>query len=146
MIACVQRCSRATVRVGDEVVGAIDRGILVLLGVERGDDEGRAIALVDRLLDLRMFQDDAGKMNLSLRDVRGDLLVVSQFTLAASLDRGRRPSFDAAAPPGEAEALYRCFVDRAAASGLKVATGRFGAKMAVELVNDGPVTFLVPQR
>lgn len=146
MIACVQRCSRAMVRVGDEVVGAIDRGILVLLGVERGDDEGRAIALVDRLLDLRMFQDDAGKMNLSLRDVRGDLLVVSQFTLAASLDRGRRPSFDAAAPPGEAEALYRCFVDRAAASGLKVATGRFGAKMAVELVNDGPVTFLVPQR
>ena len=120
--------------------------MLVLLGVEKGDDDARADALADRLLALRIFEDDAGKMNRSARDVAADVLVVSQFTLAARLDQGRRPSFDRAAAPAEARALYERLVERVRATGLRVATGAFGARMAVELVNDGPVTFVIEQR
>jgi D-aminoacyl-tRNA deacylase len=146
MIACVQRCSRAAVRVEDRDSGSIGRGLLVLVGVEMGDDGARAEKLAERLLGLRIFEDETGRMNRSVCDVGGEVLVVSQFTLAASLDRGRRPSFDRAAPPEEARALYERVVDRLRASGLRIATGSFGARMAVELVNDGPVTFLVEER
>jgi D-aminoacyl-tRNA deacylase len=146
MIACVQRCSRAAVRVEDRISGSIRRGLLVLVGVEVGDDGARADKLAERLLGLRIFEDENGRMNRSVCDVGGELLVVSQFTLAASLDRGRRPSFDRAAPPEEARALYERLVGRLRASGLRIATGSFGARMAVELVNDGPVTFLLEER
>ncbi len=146
MIACVQRCARAEVRVDGRVTGAIGRGLLVLVGVEKGDDPARADALADRLLHLRIFEDEGGKMNRSAADVCGGMLIVSQFTLAASLDRGRRPSFDRAAPPSEARVLYERLVERLRASTLVIATGSFGARMAVELVNDGPVTFLLEER
>jgi len=146
MIACVQRCSRAAVRVAERTVGAIGPGLCVLVGVERGDDERRAEALAGRLLSLRIFDDEGGKMNRSVADVRGELLVVSQFTLAADLARGRRPSFDAAAPPEEARRLVDHLANRLRASGATVATGEFGARMAVELVNDGPATFVITLR
>ena len=146
MIACVQRCSRAEVRVAERGVGSIGAGLLVLLGVEKGDDEARAVALAERLLGLRIFEDAAGKMNRSAREVGAELLIVSQFTLVARLDRGRRPSFDRAAPAALARGLYERLVDCVRASGLRVATGAFGARMAVELVNDGPVTFLLEER
>jgi D-aminoacyl-tRNA deacylase len=146
MVACVQRCSRAAVRLEDRVSGSIGRGLLLLVGIEKGDDGARAEKLAERLLVLRIFEDENGRMNRSVCDVGGEILVVSQFTLAASLDRGRRPSFDRAAPPDEARALYERVVDRLRASGLHVATGSFGARMAVELVNDGPVTFLLEER
>ena len=140
-----QRCTRAEVRVEERSVGSIGRGLLILLGVEKGDDDRRADRLADRLLELRVFEDAAGKFDRSARDAGAELLVVSQFTLAARLDRGRRPSFDRAAPPAEANTLYERVVARLRASGLRVATGSFGARMAVELVNDGPVTFIVEE-
>ena len=146
MIACVQRCSRAAVRVEDRDSGSIGRGVLLLVGLEKGDDGAGAERLAERLLALRIFEDESGKMNRSVCDVGGEMLVVSQFTLAASLDRGRRPSFDRAAPPQEARVLYERMVGRLRASGLRIATGSFGARMAVELVNDGPVTFLLEER
>ena len=146
MIACVQRCSRAAVRVEARLVGSIGAGLLVLLGIEKGDDGGRADTLADRLMELRLFEDVAGRMNRSARDVGAEVLIVSQFTLAARLDRGRRPSFDHAAPPAEARALYERLVERVRAAGLRTQTGAFGARMSVELVNDGPVTFVVEQR
>jgi D-aminoacyl-tRNA deacylase len=146
MIACVQRCSRAAVRIEDRVSGSIGRGLLVLVGVEMGDDGARADKLADRVLGLRIFEDENGKMNRSVFDIGGELLVVSQFTLVASLDRGRRPSFDRTAPPEEARALYERVVSRLRASGLRAATGSFGARMDVELVNEGPVTFLLEER
>jgi D-aminoacyl-tRNA deacylase len=118
----------------------------VLVGVESGDDGARAEKLAERLLGLRIFEDEAGRMNRSVCDVGGEVLIVSQFTLAASLDRGRRPAFDRAAPPEDARVLYEQVVDRLRKSGLRIATGSFGARMAVELVNDGPVTFLLEER
>jgi D-tyrosyl-tRNA(Tyr) deacylase len=139
----LQRVSSATVRVAGETVGAIARGLLVLAGVERGDGEAEARAAVAKLATLRIFEDDAGKMNLAARDAGGAFLVVSQFTLAGSLARGRRPSFDGAAPPAEAAALVEAIVDGLRSAGFEVATGRFGAHMEVELVNDGPVTFVL---
>lgn len=146
MIACVQRCSRAEVRVEAQTVGSIGYGLLVLLGVEKGDDRARADRLAARLLTLRIFEDEQGKMNRSVEDAAAELLVVSQFTLVAAIDRGRRPSFDRAAAADEARALYERLIERLRASGLGVATGSFGARMAVELVNDGPVTFLIEER
>ena len=145
MIACVQRCSRAEARVAERGVGSIGAGLLVLLGVEKGDDEAGADALAERLLGLRIFEDADGKMNRSAREVGAELLIVSQFTLVARLDRGRRPSFDRAAPAEHARALYERLVACVRASGLRVATGTFGARMALELVNDGPVTFLLEE-
>ncbi|HET9299919.1 MAG TPA: D-aminoacyl-tRNA deacylase [Candidatus Polarisedimenticolaceae bacterium] len=143
MKAVLQRVSRAEVRVGGRAVGTIGRGLLVLLGVERGDAPGDAAYLADKTAELRIFPDDAQNMNRSLEDVGGACLVVSQFTLAGSTRRGRRPSFDGAAPPAEAEPLYEQFVARLRARGLPVATGVFRAMMEVELVNDGPVTLLL---
>jgi D-tyrosyl-tRNA(Tyr) deacylase len=146
MIACVQRCLRADVRVDDRSVGSIASGLCVLVGVERGDDEGRAAALADRLLGMRVFDDAEGKMNRSIVDSGGALLVISQFTLAADLSRGRRPSFDSAAPGPQARRLVDHLVARLRAAGVTVATGEFGARMAVELVNDGPATFILTHR
>ena len=139
----LQRVRRAEVRVDGAVVGSIGRGMLVLAGVERSDDATRVQRAVDKLVTLRIFDDDRGRMNLDAAAAGGAFLVVSQFTLAASLKRGRRPSFDAAAPGEVAEPLVEALARGLAERGFEVATGRFGAHMAVELVNDGPVTFVL---
>lgn len=139
----VQRVARAAVRVDGETVGAIGRGMLVLAGVERGDGAAQVEAAVDKLDGLRIFDDGAGRMNLDSRAVGGAFLVVSQFTLVGSLARGRRPSFDGAAPPEIAEPLVEALVAGLRARGRAVQTGRFRAHMEVELVNDGPATFLL---
>ncbi|MAT70067.1 MAG: D-tyrosyl-tRNA(Tyr) deacylase [Planctomycetaceae bacterium] len=146
MLACVQRVSRASVVVEGENVGAINQGLLVLLGVAADDNEVDLRWLADKVVGLRIFNDDEGKMNRSLADVGGELLVVSQFTLLGDCRKGRRPSFIAAAPPEKAEQMYDEFVARARAGGLTVATGRFRTHMDVELVNDGPVTLLIDSR
>jgi D-tyrosyl-tRNA(Tyr) deacylase len=143
MRACVQRVSRAQVSVEKEICGRIDRGLLILLGVVQGDAEADARQLAQKIVSLRIFDDPQGKMNLSVGDVGGAVLVVSQFTLAGDCRKGRRPSFDAAARPEVAEQLYEIFVQVVAEQGIPVATGRFRAHMMVELVNDGPVTFVV---
>ena len=140
MRALLQRSTGAQVRVDDEVVGAIGPGLVVLLGVGPDDDEAVAGSLARRVTELRIFDDAAGRTNLSLTDVDGAILVVSQFTLYADTRRGRRPGFTGAAPPELAERLYLRFAEALRALGVTVATGRFGAVMAVELVNDGPFT------
>ena len=140
MQALIQRVSQASVSVAGRVIGAIGPGLLVLLCAERGDDEAVADKLLAKLLKLRIFSDAAGKMNLSLQDTGGGLLVVSQFTLAADTSGGNRPSFTRAAPPDEGRRLYEHFVAQARAAHPVVATGEFGADMQVHLVNDGPVT------
>ncbi len=141
MIALIQRVTRAQVDVGDEVVGAIEAGLLALVCAERGDTLREADALADKVLGYRVFADAAGRMNVSLRDAGGALLAVPQFTLAADTNSGTRPSFTPAAPPREGERLFERFTERARLAGATVATGRFGAHMRVSLVNDGPVTF-----
>ena len=143
MRACIQRVRSAEVRVAGEVCGRIGPGMLVLLGVAAGDTEADARQLAKKIAGLRIFEDDQQKMNLSLADVGGAMLVVSQFTLLGDCRRGRRPDFTAAAPPELAEKLYQVFVDAVAEQGMPVATGRFRQHMEVELVNDGPVTLVV---
>jgi len=138
--ALLQRTTGARVRVGAELVGEIGPGLVVLLGVGPDDDETTAAALARRVTELRIFDDDAGRTNLSLAGVGGAVLVVSQFTLYADTRRGRRPGFTGAAPPDLAERLYLRFAEALRALGVSVATGRFGAVMSVELVNDGPFT------
>jgi D-tyrosyl-tRNA(Tyr) deacylase len=138
--ALLQRTTGATVRVGDEVVARIGDGLVILLGVGPADDEAVADALARRVAELRIFRDEAGRTNRSLLDVGGDALVVSQFTLFADTRRGRRPGFTGAAPPDQADLLYRRFATAMTSLGVRVETGRFGAEMAVELVNDGPFT------
>ena len=146
MKAVLQRVQEASVRVDGETVGAIGPGILLLLGVERGDGEADADWLLRKSVELRIFADDAGKMNRSLQETGGGLLVVSQFTLAGNCAKGRRPSFDTAAPPAEGQRLYDYFVAGVRASGIPLATGIFQADMQVALVNDGPVTFILDSR
>ena len=145
MKALIQRVRQARVEVADEVVGSIDQGLLVLVGVEREDDRARADKLLHKLLRYRVFSDENGKMNRSLSDVSGGLLLVSQFTLAAGTGTGSglRPSFSTAAPPALGEELYDYLVAQARLQHAKVACGRFGADMQVYLQNDGPVTFLL---
>jgi len=143
MKGVIQRVSRAKVEVGGETVGRIGKGILVLLGVEKGDGERDADWLAEKIASLRIFEDEAGKMNLSVRETGGAILAVSQFTLAGNCAKGRRPSFDTAAPPAEANRLYEYFVGKLRETGLPVETGVFQAMMQVELVNDGPVTFIL---
>ena len=143
MKALIQRVSEASVSVDNEIVGRIDSGLLVLLGVERQDDEAGVARMVDKLLGYRVFADTAGKMNLSVTDIRGSLLVVSQFTLAADTRKGLRPGFSCAAAPDRAEELYELLVRTVAERGVDVATGQFAANMQVQLVNDGPVTFML---
>ena len=146
MRALLQRVSRGSVEVEGACAGRIGQGWLVLLGVERGDTDADAAWIADKVLNLRAFEDDHGKMNRSVADVGGGVLVVSQFTLLGDCRGGRRPSFTAAAEPAEAERLYRQCADLIARSGLEVATGVFRAMMKVELVNDGPVTLLLDSR
>jgi D-aminoacyl-tRNA deacylase len=143
MRAVIQRVSEASVRVEGAVVGQIGPGLLILLGVGRGDADRDAEQLAERVLNLRIFADEAGQMNRSVSDLRGDLLVVSQFTLYGDARKGRRPSFVDAAPPEEANLLYARFADRLRLSGLRVEQGVFRAMMDVALVNQGPVTILL---
>ena len=143
MRAVVQRVTRARVTVGDSVAGEIGRGLLVLLGVGHEDGEADADYLADKIAGLRVFEDDNGKMNRAVGEVQGSVLVVSQFTLYGDVRRGKRPSFDAAAPPEKARTLYEYFVARIRAAGLRCETGEFQEMMQVELVNDGPVTILL---
>jgi D-aminoacyl-tRNA deacylase len=141
VIALIQRVSEGTVRVDGHTIGAIGKGLLAMIGVERDDDETRAHRLLTRVLDYRVFPDEAGRMNLSLRQVGGGLLLVPQFTLVADTDRGNRASFTAAGPPAAAQRLFEQLVTKAREWHTPVATGQFGARMAVSLINDGPVTF-----
>jgi D-tyrosyl-tRNA(Tyr) deacylase len=139
----LQRVTGASVRVGDEVIGAIEHGLLLLVGIAPDDVEVDLDKVASKVCQLRIFEDEAGKMNRSLLDVGGDVLAVSQFTLYGDTAKGRRPSFVGAAPPDVAEPLFDAFVERLRVQGVDVATGRFGAKMDVELVNHGPVTLVL---
>jgi len=141
VIALVQRVSGANVKVAGKPVGVIGAGLVALVGVERGDTEVEALVLAERVTNYRIFADAEGKMNLSVKDVRGQILAVPQFTLAADTRSGLRPSFSSAATPGEAERLFNRFVEKIQEWSPRVATGKFGAEMQLSLVNDGPVTF-----
>jgi len=143
MRAVIQRVSAANITVAGRVIGAIRQGLLILLGVAAEDTEAEADWLLDKALDLRIFENEAGRLDRSARDIHGALLVVSQFTLLADTRKGRRPSFTAAARPEHAVPLYEHFVKRARAQGIPVETGEFGAHMEVALVNDGPVTLIL---
>lgn len=147
MKGLIQRVSHAQVSVATdrdrEITGKIDQGLLLLLGVEKGDSEELVDKLLHKVLNYRIFSDEQGKMNQSLSDISGELLVVSQFTLAAETKKGLRPGFSSAAPPDIAEALYESFVAKAKSAGIRVQTGSFGADMQVSLTNDGPVTFML---
>ncbi len=146
MKAVIQRVSSASVTVAGRLVGQIDQGIMVLVGVEKGDVEASADWLAEKIVGLRIFEDGDGKMNRSLKDVNGAVLAVSQFTLAGNCDKGRRPSFDTAAPAEEGKRLYDYFVEALRRQGVPVQTGIFQADMQVALVNDGPVTFILERR
>ena len=143
MIAVIQRCSRGKVSVSEKVVGEIDNGLVILLGVQKGDTEKDVDFLVNKISGLRIFSDENDKMNLSIKDVDGSALVISQFTLCGDLKKGRRPSFVNAAPPEDGNRLYEYFMAELNQSGVQVQSGEFGAMMNVELVNDGPVTFVL---
>jgi D-tyrosyl-tRNA(Tyr) deacylase len=146
MVAVLQRTRSAKVTVGDRVTGEIQTGLVILLGVAKGDAEEDANFLADRIASFRIFNDDAGKMNRSIRDVNGAALVISQFTLAGDWRKGRRPSFTSAAPPEEGERLYEYFCEQLRALEVPVQTGEFGAMMDVNLINEGPVTFVMDSR
>ena len=139
----LQRVTRASVSVEGKVIAAINKGLLILFGAEKVDSDDKIDFLAEKTLNLRIFPDENGKMNLSCVDIRGEILVVSQFTLAADCKKGRRPGFDNAASIDDAQVLYQSFIEQISISGLKVATGKFGADMQVELINDGPVTFIL---
>jgi D-tyrosyl-tRNA(Tyr) deacylase len=144
--ALLQRVSKASVNVGSELVGSISQGLVVFVGVADGDSREDIEYLVSKTVGLRIFDDESGKFNLSIEDVKGELLLVSQFTLLAGTRKGRRPSFTNAAPPEIAEELFQHFIERAGATGLRVATGRFQQYMQVEIQNDGPVTIMLDSR
>ena len=146
MKALLQRVTGASVSVGGEVVGSIGAGLVVFIGVANGDSGKDVQYLAEKTTGLRIFDDGQGKMNLSVQDIGGELLLVSQFTLLADARKGRRPSFTDAAPPAQAEALFNQFVEQVRATGLKVATGRFQQYMQVEIHNDGPVTIMLDSR
>ncbi len=141
MIVVLQRVTESHVDVDGKTIGAIGKGLMVLVCAERGDTDEKAVQLAQKLLRYRVFEDDAGKMNKSVTDIAGDLLLISQFTLAADTNHGNRPSFTPAAPPDEGLRLFNLFVNEVRKSNLRVETGEFGAYMRVSLVNDGPVTF-----
>ena len=146
MRAVIQRVKEARVEVDGEVVGKIGQGLLVLLGVGKDDTEVDVRYIADKVSGLRIFEDETGKMNLCITDVKGEVLAVSQFTLYGDCRKGRRPSFDEAAPPDVAERLYNLFIEEIRKSGIKVETGNFGALMDVQLINSGPVTILLDSR
>lgn len=143
MKALIQRVKTASVTIDGELYSKIGKGLLILLGVEKGDEKENADKLSQKIANLRIFEDENDKMNLSVKDVEGEILVVSQFTLCGDCKKGTRPSFDKAAPPDKANSLYEYFVANLKAEGFNVSTGKFGAMMDVALVNDGPVTFMV---
>jgi len=143
MIAVIQRCSRAHVAMEDQIIGEINSGLVILLGVHQNDSEEDAEFLADKVADLRIFNDSANKMNLSLLQVGGSALVISQFTLCGDWRKGRRPSFINAAPPEEGARLYEYFIAKLQERGVPTARGKFGAMMKVHLINDGPVTFVL---
>jgi D-tyrosyl-tRNA(Tyr) deacylase len=143
MLALIQRVSSASVQINTETVGQIGKGLLVFIGMGKGDGENEADKLLNKIMSYRVFSDKEDKMNLSVKDIEGGLLIVSQFTLAADTNRGLRPSFSSALPPQEAEALYQYFLNQAQSQYGQIACGKFGADMQVSLVNDGPVTFLL---
>jgi len=144
--AVIQRVKEAQVRIGNKTVGDIGKGLLVLLGVEHNDSLGDVQYLAAKTLELRIFEDDASKMNLSVQDIKGEIMVVSQFTLLGDCRKGRRPSFTDAAPPHHANVLYEQFISHISKSLLKVVTGEFQTMMEVHLINDGPVTFILDSR
>ena len=146
MIAVVQRVHRCHVDVAGETIGQIEKGLLILLGVAQGDDENAAAYLADKIANLRIFEDNHGKMNLSCLDIGGHVMVVSQFTLLGDCRKGRRPSFVKAAPPEHAESLYGYFTAQLRSKSIPVETGQFQAMMQVYLVNDGPVTLIVESK
>ena len=139
----IQRVTEARVSVSKELIGSITTGLCIFVGISATDNESQAEYLADKIIRLRIFDDHQGKMNRSVAEIQGEILVVSQFTLYGECKKGNRPSFSAAAAPDKAERLYLLFVDRLRASGLKVSTGKFQAKMEVALTNDGPVTFIL---
>ena len=143
MIAVIQRVSSSSVKVEGEIVGEIGRGLNILLGVKKGDTKEDILKLTNKIVNLRIFQDDKGKMNLSLLDVQGEALIISQFTLAGNVKKGRRPSFDDSENPDIAKALYEEFVQEIEKAGIKTQTGVFAAYMDVSIQNDGPVTFIL---
>jgi len=144
--ALIQRVAKASVSVNGEIVGKIDRGLVVLIGAAREDTERDAIYIADKIVNLRIFADEASKFNRSALETGAEILIVSQFTLLADTRKGRRPSFEAAAPPEQAEALVNFFIERVSNAGLKVETGRFQQHMMVEIYNDGPVTIALDSR
>ena len=143
MIAVIQRCSQGKVTVSDKVVGKISHGLVIFLGVQKNDTENDAEFLVNKICGLRIFNDENDKMNLSIKDVNGSALVISQFTLCGDTKKGRRPSFIKAATPDDGNRLYEYFMSEMKKSGVPIESGEFGAMMDVELVNDGPVTFVL---
>jgi len=143
MIAVIQRCSRANVKIGQNIVGQIGNGLVILLGVKKDDNEEDADFLVKKISGLRIHNDSNEKMNLSIKDVEGSALVISQFTLCGDTKKGRRPSFIHAAPPKEGQRLYEYFISSLLEAGVPVESGEFGAMMDVELVNEGPATFIL---
>lgn len=143
MLGLIQRTTRASVSVNNEIVGEIQQGILLLLGIQKTDTEETANKLIDKILSYRIFSDENNKMNCNLQQINGGILIVSQFTLAADTKKGTRPSFSSAAPPQQAEALYDYFVTQMRNKHAQVATGIFAADMQVSLINDGPVTFML---
>ncbi len=146
MRAVVQRVTEADVTVDDKIIGSIGPGLMVLLGVQAGDTQNDLQYLAEKIVGLRIFSDAAGKMNLSVLDVQGSMLIISQFTLLGDVRKGKRPSFIGAAPPGEASELYDNFCQRVRMLGVTVATGQFAADMKVRLINDGPVTLIIDSR
>jgi len=143
MIAVLQRVTTGKVKIGDRIVGDIDNGLVILLGVHRDDKEEDIIFLADKVIGLRIFDDNNGKMNISLQDAKGSILVISQFTLCGDWRKGRRPSFTKAADPDKGKLLYDGFINAVRSRGINVETGEFGAAMDVSLVNSGPVTFVL---
>ncbi len=143
MISVIQRCSRGKVTVSQKIIGQIDHGLVILLGVQKNDSEIDADYLVNKISGLRIFKDENDKMNLSIKDITGSALVISQFTLCGDTKKGRRPSFINAAPPEDGNRLYEYFLSELGKTGVSVQSGEFGAMMDVELVNDGPVTFVL---
>lgn len=146
MIAVIQRVSSSSVKVNEKIVGEINQGLNILLGVKKGDTLEDVLKLVPKIINLRIFQDEQGKMNRSLLDIQGEMLVISQFTLAGNIKKGRRPSFDESENPEIANELYERFIDEVKKFEIKVATGEFGAYMDVSIQNDGPVTFIIDSK
>lgn len=146
MRAVVQKVNKASVTVDEESIGSIDKGLLVLLGIGKDDDECDVEYMVKKIIGLRIFEDDNDKMNLSVKDVQGEILVVSQFTLYGDTRKGKRPNFMASASPDMAEKYYNDFIDKCLNNGIKTETGLFGAHMKIELINDGPVTIMIDSK